>query len=152
MADRKIPRVNIRFLFGFCNDLSAMRRFYSELLGLQELDYQEQYGYLTYQSEGWQFMLFKAKKEIPVLTKWTDQPGYQGGELQTSSIAVEVPEEQYPETYIQLRDARVKMFNDRPEWRMDSYWGLSVMDPMGNTMEVYTIPKVKPEKKEWMDK
>jgi len=41
------------------------------------------------------------------------------------------------------------MFNEEPEWRVDNYWGLTVKDPMGNTVEVYTIPKQKPESTTW---
>ncbi len=149
MAEKEKPKVNIRFLFNFANDLAKMRNFYGELLGMQEVDYSEEYGYLMYQCEGLQVVFFKPKKEVAVLEEWADQPGYEGGELAVSSIAVEIPQKAYPEVLNCLRQAGVKMLKDKPEWRMDSYWGLSVMDPMGTTLEVYTTPKEKPDEKEW---
>jgi hypothetical protein len=32
---------------------------------------------------------------------------------------------------------------------MDGYWGFTAMDPMGNTVEIYTIPAEKPETTTW---
>jgi hypothetical protein len=62
---------------------------------------------------------------------------------------VEVPEEDFAETWHRLVEDGVKLFKAVPEWRQDSYWGISVLDPMGNTLEVYSIPKERPAKLEW---
>ena len=34
MAEEK-PKVNVRFIFSMCNDINAMRHFYTDLLGIQ---------------------------------------------------------------------------------------------------------------------
>ena len=33
---------------------------------------------------------------------------------------------------------------DAPTWRQDSYWGWSIKDPMGQTVEVYSSPAQRP--------
>jgi len=48
MGSKETPKVNIRFLFYFANKLKEMRDFYSEILGMQEAGYSEEYNYLTY--------------------------------------------------------------------------------------------------------
>lgn len=155
MTDNKKdpPRVNIRFLFAMCNDIDAMRKFYSELLGMQEVSYmnEEQFGWLCYQCEGFQFMFFRTHGKIPVIEEWTWQPGYNGGSYDAVSWAIEIPEEGFADCHKRLKDANLKAFSDKPEWRQDSYWGYTVMDPMGNSVEVYTSPKTKPESGEWVD-
>ncbi|MCX6645250.1 MAG: VOC family protein [bacterium] len=153
MAEDKkaLPRVNIRFLFAMCNDIPAMRKFYSDLLGMQEVSYMndEGFGWLCYQCEGFQFMFFRTHGRIPLIENWTWQPGYEGGGFDALSWAVEIPETEFADYYRRLKDAGVKAFSEKPEWRQGSYWGYSVMDPMGNTVEVYTSPKVKPDSDEW---
>jgi hypothetical protein len=52
-----------------------------------------------------------------------------------------MPEAEFADCYLRLREAGVRAFNEKPEWRRNSYWGYSVMDPMGNTVEVYTFQK-----------
>jgi len=94
-------------------------------------------------------MFFKAKGELPIQHNWADQPGYEGGVAETSSIAVEIPEGEYADTVKRLKKAGVQLFKEKPEWRMNSYWGLNVLDPMGTTVEVYSIPKEKPRVTEW---
>jgi hypothetical protein len=44
--------------------------------------------------------------------------------------------------------------SDTPTWRQASYWGWTVRDPAGNTVEVYWHPKEKPgegETPQWVD-
>jgi len=37
----------------------------------------------------------------------------------------------------------IPVFQGKPEFRQDAYWGFSVKDPMGNTVELYYMPKKK---------
>ncbi len=143
------PKVKIRFLFNHCNDLGEMRHFYSDLLGLSEKAYKEEWGYLCYVSEDLEMMFFRSDTKIPYIEEWADQPGWEGGTLKIASWAIGIPEGDFTNVYKQLKSERVKMFNEEPEWRVDNYWGLTVKDPMGNTVEVYTIPKQKPESTTW---
>lgn len=137
------PKINIRFFFDFCNDLNEMRRFYTELVGLKEVSFRDdgENSWLVYQCEGFQIMWFKSGKRIEPRNEWAIQPGYTGGKLEVRSFSIEVPEKKFSEIVGKLISAKVKTLADAPQWRQDSYWGYSVMDPMGNTVEIYTIPE-----------
>ena len=154
MAENEIPRVNLRFLFVMCNDILTMRHFYTDLLGMKETSFtnDEHWGWLNYKSEGLEFMFFRAKEKMPVQHYWTWQPGYDGGTVNAISWAIHIPEADFESTVDRLKRSGIKSFSKKPEWRQDNYWGFSVMDPMGNTVEVYTIPKARPELPEWPDK
>lgn len=138
MTENK-PDINIRFIFNFCNDIEEMRRFYSEIVGLQEVSYQndDDWGWLVYQNEGFQFMWFRSDENLPVIDGWAAQPGYPGGEFAITSWSIEVPQEDFEEIVEKLKSAGVKLLSMKPEWRQDSYWGFTVMDPMGNTVEIF---------------
>ena len=150
----KTPKINIRFLYIMCNDVAAMRHFYTDLIGLKEVAFKddEEWGWLAYQCEGFQMMFMRAEKKLPVIEEWTWQPGYGGGPREGTSWGIEIPDEMFSTVVDRLRDAGVKALTDKPQWRQESYWGFSVMDPMGNTVEVYTEPKEKPESTEWPGK
>jgi catechol 2,3-dioxygenase-like lactoylglutathione lyase family enzyme len=152
MAGKDGPQVNVRFVYNFCGDLAATRRFYTELLGLDEAGYSEEHRYLCYQCEGFQLMFFRPDAEVPVKRGWADQPAYDGGSEYVASWSVEVPTEEFPATVARLREAGVECFAAEPDWRVDSYWGFTVKDPMGNTVEVYSAPKERPASTTWPGK
>lgn len=156
MSDDK-PKLNIRFLYAICNDVKEMRRFYTELLGMQEGHFMdsEDWGWLTLQSEGMQLMFFRWSKELPVNKDWAWQPG---GTVEDAhpmmSFSVLVPWENYRDTYQRLKEGGVKAQTEAPQWRQSSYWGWTIADPMGNTIEVYAPPPEKPaegETPQWQD-
>jgi hypothetical protein len=142
-------RVNIKFVFNHCNDIHAVRRFYGELIGMRETAFHEEWGYLCYKTEGFEFMFFRSKTPIEVPAEFSSQPGYEGGPRKAVSWAIEVTEDLFPGIVSRLQDAGAKSWKPQPEWRQDSYWGYSVLDPMGNTVEIYSIPAEKPDEKEW---
>ncbi len=144
------PKLNIRYLFTFCQDVEEIRHFYSDLLGMTECAYRndEQGGWVCYRSEGFELMFFRDPKAQSE-TRFAAQPGWEGGEALITSWAVEVPEEDFTEVWRRLVKGGANLFKSVPEWRQDSYWGISVLDPMGNTLEVYAIPKERPAKLEW---
>ncbi len=154
MGDEKekvVPKVKIRFVYNHCNDLLAMRRFYTDLLGMTELGYNLEWNWLGYDCAGFQLMFFGAEDKLPVPTEFTDQPGYNGGDREGISWSVAVPEDEFAATVRRLKEAGVPCFDDRPRWYQDSYWGFPVLDPMGVTVEVFCFPKDKPESAEWTD-
>jgi catechol 2,3-dioxygenase-like lactoylglutathione lyase family enzyme len=136
-------------VFCYCNDLEAMRSFYTDLIGMAQRGYSAEHGFLTYTFGGGEMMFFASEQELPVNTEWGDQPGYQGGRLKVTSWAIDVPEAIFPEVIKRLKQAGVKSHTPDPEWRFESYWGINVMDPMGNTVELYTIPAQKPDSTQW---
>jgi len=153
MTEKSKPKINIRFLFNICNDIDEMKKFYTDFLGMQQVSYMNDssFGWLCYQCEGFQFMFFRSDIPIPVNEIWDSQPGYQGGEGNRTSWAIEVPENEFKDKVIKIQQSDIRKFNTNPEWRQDNYWGLSIMDPMGNTIEFYTSPKEKPKSTNWTE-
>jgi len=147
-----IPKTNVRFVFNFAGDLAATRAFYSDLVGLREAAFDEDQGYLVYQCDGFQMMFFRAANEPAPPGDWADQPGYDGGTYEATSWAVEVPEDAFAETVERVINSGARVLKDSPEWRTDSYWGFTAMDPAGNTVEIYTTPAEKPETTTWPGK
>ena len=147
----KKPGVRVRFLFNIANDVAAIREFYVSLLGLEEVHFMdtEEFGWLSTNSEGFQMMWFRADVPQEVPTDFAMQPGWEGGTREVTSWAVQIPEADFGSVYERLREAGTRMFRPEPEWRQDSYWGLSVLDPMGVTVEVYTTPAERPASTEW---
>lgn len=154
MDEKPPPQVNVRFVYNFCNDLGAMRRFYTELLGLDEAAYSEEHRYLCYQSEGFQFMFFRGESEAATVKEWAVQPGGGSGTAEVTSWSVEVPEADFGATVQRLLEAGVPVQGDlkAPDWRQGCYWGITVMDPAGITIEVYSAPKERPASTTWPGK
>ncbi len=145
------PEVSIKFVYISCNDLDAMRGFYTDLLGMDEWSYRndDEYAWLVYNCDGFQFMIFPSDYELPVPDDWGMQPGWEGGTLEVPSWSIEVPEDTYAATVAGLAEAGVPTFAAAPQWCQDSYWSFPVRDPMGSTVEVYTVPSERPESTEW---
>lgn len=147
------PRANIRFLFHMCNDIRSIGSFYRDLLGMKEVGFhnpkQDREGYLVYQNEGLQLMFFSGSKELPVAAEWAMQPGYSGPTYEVNSMGIEVPGDQFASVVDRLKAAGVPVYQPWPDWRQDSYWGFTVRDPMGTTLEIYTVPKEPPASKSW---
>ena len=91
----KKRRVNLRFLYAMCNDVAAVRRFYSESIGLEELGHmdEEAFGWVGYDSEGMQLMFFRWDESLPRPSEWAWQPGDGAGTTPALSFSIEVPEE-----------------------------------------------------------
>ncbi|HXK52169.1 MAG TPA: VOC family protein [Caldisericia bacterium] len=139
----KLNNVKLGFLYFFANDLPSMRHFYTDILGLNECNYFEdsQFGWLCYQMESFQMMWFRSSTKIPILNDWADQPGYSKGILEVPSWSIQMNETQFQDTINTIKEEGYPIFQDAPELRQDSYWGFTVRDPMGNTVELYYIPK-----------
>jgi len=142
----------LAFVYNYVRDLAAVRRFYTELVGLPEKAYDERYGYLCYKTGALEFMFFRAEGDVPPPPgggEWALQPGYDGGRAAVTSWSILVAAEAYAATVARLKAANVPRWRDAPDWRVDSYWGFTVRDPAGNTVEVYVIPAAKPASTAW---
>lgn len=137
-----VPRV--RFLFNYAADLAAVRRFYTELVGMREKAFDDEYGYLCYDSAGLDVMFFRARGPVAEAKGWAVQPGYDGGTVESFSFAVELAPADLDAAVARLRAAGVATVPAAPEWRQDSYLGLNVVDPAGTTVELFTVPAKKP--------
>jgi catechol 2,3-dioxygenase-like lactoylglutathione lyase family enzyme len=141
--------IDVRFVYNYCNDLAAMKHFYTDLLGLNEVGYNEDYRYLCYQCEGFRLMFFRPDAEVELLQGWADQPGYQGGTTFDTSWGIQVPEAEFTGIVERLKAEGVEARYPDPEWCVDSYWGFYVKDPMGRTVEVFAMPKERPASTTW---
>jgi hypothetical protein len=97
-------------------------------------------------------MFFYSGKESPKHTEWAWQPGYDGGTLPVTSMAIEIPEQDFAGMVERLKKEGVRLFAEVPDWRQNSYWGFTVMDPQGNILELFTMPKEKPSSTTWLSK
>jgi hypothetical protein len=79
-------QIRLHTVFRWCNDVAAMREFYSDLLGLQESFYRndDEHGWLTYQA-GTQLVFMRGTNPIHAVSGWAKQPGYGGGEAEIDS-------------------------------------------------------------------
>ena len=86
------PKIHISTIFKWCTDIEAMRRFYTDLLGLEETFFQHEgsQGWLTYKSQDVQIVFIQTETPLPVATEWAKQPGYAEGSLETSSWVMTV--------------------------------------------------------------
>jgi catechol 2,3-dioxygenase-like lactoylglutathione lyase family enzyme len=150
VGEKDSPQVNVRFVYNFCKDLAAMRRFYTDVLGMTEKSYNDEQGWLVYESEGLELMFFRADGEAGE-REWAVQPGGGSGTAEITSWSVEVPEGDFAATVKRLDQGGVPVQGDGnvPDWRQACYWGITVMDPAGFTVEVYTVPKEKPASTTW---
>lgn len=135
-----------RFLFLHCNDVAAMRAFYVGILGMEEAAFQDtpQFGWLSVRAGAFEMMWFRSPVPLPVATEFADQPGWQGGTLLAPSWAIGVPEARFADVVRALVAAGTRLTSAEPEWRQDSYLAVSALDPMGATVEVFTIPATRP--------
>ena len=141
MNKKEKINAKVSYFYFVANDLKAMRHFYTTLIGLPESAYfeDEQIGYLCYQMEGFEMMWFRSVKKVPIQTDWAMQPGYPGGLTQEPSWSIEVDEKDFYQIVEKIKKTNIPVFQKDPEYRQNSYWGFSVRDPMGYTVELYFI-------------
>lgn len=142
-------KAELRFLFLMCNDPVAMRQFYGELLGLP-CEGQAEQGYLAVNA-GIDLLFFKGDHELPVLREWAWQPGYQAGQGHFTSWSFSFDEASFRKAAKAVSGGRCPKLTERPVWRKDEYWAMTLQDPMGNTVEVYWVPNRRPDSLEWND-
>ena len=152
-VEKSAPKINVRFIHNWTNDLGATRKLYTDLIGMQEVSFkdEEQWGWVAYQCEGLQYMFMRldVENKKAEITEFAFHPGHSGGTIATASFGIEIPEADFCELVEKLQQSEYKLETKIPEWRQDCYWGISVLDPAGNTVELYTTPKDRPEKTEW---
>jgi extradiol dioxygenase family protein len=134
---------NIRFLHRLCNDLDAMRRFYGEGIGFNELCYRntEGSGFVVFESEGLQFMFHRRDAPIERAGGFAWQPGDETGTEPRPSIGVHIEEDEWQACVDRLKSMGAEAQTPDPTWRRNSYWGWTINDPLGETVELWYEPK-----------
>jgi len=123
--------VGVKFIYLYCNDLSAMRNFYSEM---------ENAG-VAYDCDGLQFTIFFDRNFNKHSTGWSNQPGWVGGNQPTMSWSVVFEQQEFRKAVTNVLSAGIETFFIEPEWL--NYWSFPVRDPMGNTVELVFSPENK---------
>ncbi len=76
------------FLYLHCDDLAAARRFYTGLLGLDEIYYSDGDGTVGYTIGTLQVSVAAHPQAIPI-DGWSQQLGWEGGDSTTPSLGIE---------------------------------------------------------------
>lgn len=146
-------KVNLRFLYVHVNDLKAVRRFYTDTLGLQQgVCYdKDDMGYVGYQLEGLELQFWRWDRgQLPINEKWDWQPGVFDGEGAKVSWSIQIPEENFPGVVKRIQHGKYRTMTEKPIWLdQTKYWAFTAKDPAGNTVEVYSVPRVEPTITEW---
>jgi hypothetical protein len=124
---------SLRFIYFYCNELNKVRTFYSELIQLHEI-YFEDHASVAYQCDQLQFSFSQITEKLPVHDGWATQPGWQGGELPVPSWSIECEEHAFKKVVERLQKSKVESFHQHPVWI--GYWSYPVKDPAGNTVEI----------------
>ena len=142
------PPPGVKFIYLFCQDLDAMRHFYSQILGLNEIYFAEgPEASVAYNCDDLQFTIMQNPEAQRAPPGWAWQPGWQAGTSTAVSWSVVLTAETFGRAVQRLLDAGVESYHDQPAWKF--YWSFPVKDPMGNTVEVVWAPEEEPDVKEW---
>ena len=128
----------VKFVYLHCSDLAAMRRFYTELVGLDEIYHSDDDRTVAYDCDGLQFTITE-HPEATAAAGWARQPGWGGGATTAPSWSVSLTGDTFRPAIDRLIAAGVPSFDPEPVWR--EYWSFPVRDPMGNTVEITWSPE-----------
>ena len=121
------------FLYLHCDDLAAARRFYTGLLGLDEIYYSDGDGTVGYTIGTLQVSVAAHPQAIPI-DGWSQQLGWEGGDSTTPSLGIEFDSDSFRRVVGSLHGSEVSAWREEPFWV--GYWSFPVKDPMGYTVEV----------------
>jgi extradiol dioxygenase family protein len=125
-----------------CPDLNAIRFFYGELLGLEEKIWKEN-AYSVFQL---------GQTEVMFCQNTPAQFAAAGGHdyLDIPCLwSVRVPEALFLGLLYRVKQNQALSLKEKPQWRHNSYWGVTVLDPVGNPIELFTVPHQEPLNKDW---
>lgn len=135
----------VRFLYVPASNLDAMRRFYTELLGLEEVWFAAAEG-VAYDCAGLQFTILH-DPEAAAAEGWATQPGWTGDTVGAISWSVVLSEPAYRKAVAELSaEPGIRLLHQVPQWV--GYWSFPVTDPMGNTVEL-SWPTAEPGSPRW---
>ena len=131
-----MSEIHIDTIFRYCNDVDAMRHFYTELVGLEETYYRndEEHGWLTYQIGKTQLVFTRSESIQTIETAWAKSPAYAGGTTEISSWVISLTHNNYESVIERLKASNAAIYDgalDSPELL------LIAQDPMGMTLEFW---------------
>lgn len=130
----------------FSDDLDKIRAFYGEVLLLAELETTD--GKSVAYKTGTCTIVFYKVPNMPARDEnnWAWIPGETEEEgRQIPSISIGLPEEKFREAVSRGIASDIDSHKPKPNWRQSSYWGWTVKDPTGLTIELQYRPNDSPE-------
>lgn len=141
--------LSIGFIYHYCRDIKETKHFYTDFLGLEEINYNNEekspWKWVVYQSNKTQIMFFQVENQNHILPPesvgFSNLPGDGiGDHLESSFSIVGHDFDSFKETFIRIKNGHYEVQNNIPTWRQNSYWGLTVKDPSGRTIEICWQP------------
>ncbi len=127
------------FLYTRSNDVASSRRFYSDLVGLDQIWDEE--GDVAYIVGGAVQFSITDDPTATTDTEWAFQPGWVFGldiepkpRHSRASWSIPLPPEKFRNAVTRLQEAETISLRAEPFWV--GYWSYVVKDPMGQTVEL----------------
>ncbi len=132
------PSLRIRSIYYWVNDVTEMRAFYRDLIGLEETAFfdDDSSGLLILQVGDTELIFLEGVDPRPVQTEFARQPNYDGGTLETTSLVLQVPDDQFDMIVATIADSGATIFNNGVLVPQPGQRALYVLDPMGNTIQI----------------
>ncbi|PIQ25615.1 hypothetical protein COW36_21475 [bacterium (Candidatus Blackallbacteria) CG17_big_fil_post_rev_8_21_14_2_50_48_46] len=125
-----------------CTSIDTIRYFYGYLLGLEEKISKDK-TYVVFQLGQTEIMFCQSQNTT---VQGTAKHDY----LDIPSLwSIPVPEALYLGLLYRLKHTEVVKLERKPSWHLEGYWSVSLIDPAGNPVELYTVPQEVPQNKEW---
>lgn len=126
--------MNLNTNFDWCNDIAAMREFYTDILGLKETFYNAEHGWLTYQVGPTMLAFMTAPEPVSVASEWAVTPTIGMGTAHVTSWVIELSVDEFQSRLDRIRAAGIVMhlLPDSLQARV-----MFVRDPMGKTIELF---------------
>jgi catechol 2,3-dioxygenase-like lactoylglutathione lyase family enzyme len=128
------------FLYTRSSDVEASRRFYGELIGLEEIWHEPGLGVAYAINEAVQFSIAH-DPATPLAQDWAYQPGWVHGlgvepepSQAAASWSIPLEPDRFRAAVRKLQAAGVEALRSDPVWV--NYWSYVVKDPMGQTVEL----------------
>ncbi|MHA6251479.1 VOC family protein [Oceanobacillus sp. CAU 1775] len=120
------------FSYLFCNDLEKMKAFYSDILQLELTRDNEDS--IAYKIGDHQLSISYNKEFNPPSSKFSIQPGWEGGTVPRTSWSLECEKGDFKIVVDNLLKNDMPKYFIEPVWK--GYWSFPVLDPMNNTIEI----------------
>ena len=126
-------------LFSYCNDITTMREFYIEMLGLEETYFDDERGWLTCNSGQLNLVFIRANTPITEHSAWAKQPSYPDGTLEVPSWVITVDESAFDDIVAKIQASDLPTYKDNPTEPRPGHRAFWVRDPMGVSIELYSV-------------
>lgn len=131
------------FTYSWCNDIQSIKKFYSEILGLELIwDTPETIAYKIHDHQ----LSFNLDNSLDTPeSKFAEQLGWSGGTEHKTSWSLECSKDEFDGIVLRAKEANIPSYHSEPQWV--GYWSFPILDPMNETIEI-TAPGPEPKETE----